>query len=359
MMIYELYASVDELLAPETVTELIGEPVRYVRCLPMEGGFSGSALLRIEANCDMGTKHLVLKRMSFQRDWLMIASHDQHCRSATLWQTGLLDRLQPTINHATLACARDGRGWAMLMEDVSGTLLPEQPYTSEQVYLLLDALATLHATFWDAAELADPNLNLCTSKQILQVFTPATGRRFADISNPIPPILVDGWSLLQELLEPDVVDVLDRLYADPQPLCDALARYPMTLVHGDYRGPNLGIAWQPVPQAIVFDWQLAGYSAATIDLAWFFAKHNVLHSSMSFNTATEYYRQRLAEQLGTRFDDAWWQPYLALGQLAHIVRRACFRGWFAVHHPDEALRAVERKKLKSYEEQVRAAVKWL
>ncbi|MCB0082275.1 MAG: phosphotransferase [Caldilineaceae bacterium] len=357
-MVHQLYDSVDELLTPETLTALTGRKIKYVRCLPMEGGFSGNSLLRIEADSAQGVSRFVLKRMAFQRDWLMLASNDKLCRSITLWHSGLLDRLPPTLSHTIVACAHDDGDWAMLMDDVSPTLLPNRPYTTAEVYLLLDALATIHATFWAAEELTDPALGLCTHRQVLEVFTQATGRRFATLC-PVSDALEQGWSLLQELMAPDVIDVLDKLYADPQPLCDALARYPTALIHGDYRGPNLGINWSSPAQVVLFDWQLAAHSAATIDLAWFFAGHNVFLAPVALEALTDYYRHRLREKLGARFDDAWWQPLLSLGQLTNVLRRACLKAWAANNHADPVYRATERKLLEIYSDQVRAAVQWL
>lgn len=358
-MLHHLYASVDELLAPETLTTLTRERVKYVHCLPMEGGFSGSALLTIEANTEQGSKRLILKRMSRQQDWIMDATNDQRCRSVTLWQRGLLDRLHPTAVHATLACARDGDGWAMLMDDISIALMTDEPYTVDQVYCLLNALATVHATFWEAAELTEAKLGLCTSTDLIQIFSPATGRRFAHVPSPIPQRLVEGWSALQRLVPPDVTEVLNDLYTDPQPLCAALARYPATLVHGDYRAQNLGIAWQAAPQAVIIDWQLAGYSAATIDLAWFLATPNVLLAPVTAAVATAYYRQRLAEQLGTRFDESCWLPMVALGQLVNVLRSACPKAASVVKSTDELFQATQRRALETYSEQVRAALPWL
>lgn len=358
-MSHELYASVDELLAPETLSALTGERVQYVRCLPMEGGFSGSVLLTIEANTEQGVKRLILKRMSRQQDWIMDATNDHRCRSVTLWESGLLDWLHPTIVHATLACSYDGDGWAMLMDDVSTTLMTSEPYTVAQVYCLLNALATVHATFWEAVDLTEPNLGLCTSMDLIQIFSPATGRRFANVPSPIPQRLVEGWSALQRMVAPDVTEALNNLYTDPQPLCAALARYPATLVHGDYRGPNLGIAWQATPQAVIIDWQLAGYNAATIDLAWFLSTPPVLESPVAITVATEYYRQRLAEQLGTRFDESCWQPLLALGQFVNVLRSACPKAGSVVKSTDERFQATQRRALEIYSEQVRAALRWL
>ena len=358
-MAYKLFDSVDELLAPETLTALTGERVKYVRCLPMEGGFSGSALLAVEANGDKRISRFVLKRMSLQSDWIMDATNDHHCRSVTLWQNRLLDQLQPTINHTILACAHDGDGWAMLMTDISTTLMTNEPYTVDQVYGLLKALATVHATFWEATELTEPNLGLCTSTDLIQIFSPATGRRFANVPSPIPQRLVKGWSALQRMVASDVTDALNNLYTDPQPLCAALARYPATLVHGDYRGSNLGIVWEAAPQVVIIDWQLAGYSAATIDLAWFLSTPTVLESPVATDIATEYYRQQLAEQLGTRFDESQWEPLLALGQFVNVLRSACPKAGSIVNSVDETFRATQQRALAMYSEQVRAALRWL
>ena len=53
----EPFASLDELLAPETLSELVGSAIGSVRCLPLAGGHSasGSHLLAIEANGGEGT----------------------------------------------------------------------------------------------------------------------------------------------------------------------------------------------------------------------------------------------------------------------------------------------------------------
>jgi len=359
IMAYELYASVDELLAPETLTVLTGQPVKYVRCLPMEGGFSGSSLLNVEANSDKSAECFVLKRMSPKWDWVMAATNDQQCRSVTLWQTGLLDRLQPTIHHATLACAHDGEGWALLMRNVSANMPVNPALTAAEVQCLLDTLATLHATFWQAPQLADPDVGLCDTTGLLGAFSPPTAHQLPSTTSPLPQMIIEGWGILQGMMAPDVADVLGNLFADPQPLCTTLARYPSTLVHGDYRTPHFAIDWQPGRQVVLLDWQLAGYTAATIDLAWFLSMPDTLRSPVSTDAAIEYYRQRLAERLGARFDESWWQPLLALGKLVNVLRSVCFKAWFIVHPADELHQALERRALATYTEEVRAALQWL
>lgn len=359
MMTHKLYASVDELLAPETLTALTGQLVKDVRCLPMDAGLSGSALFTVEADGDQGNKRLVLKRMLPKSDWVMTATNDQRCRAVALWQARLLDRLHSPILYATFACAYDGDGWAMLMDDVSGTLMTNQPFTADQVYFFLQTLAALHATFWEAAELSAPELGLCTTLDLLQVLSPVTAPRFLNTASPVPQWLIEGWPALQQIVPPDVVAVLSNLYNDPQPLCTALARYPATLVHGDYRYANLGILRQTAPQAVILDWQLAGHSAATVDLAWFLSTPNVLRSPVAKDAAIAYYRQQLVERLGEHFNENCWQPLLALGQLVNVLRSACTKARTVVITTDETMRATQRRALEIYSEQVRAALRWL
>jgi hypothetical protein len=118
-MQHELYSSIDEMLAPACLSELTGTRIRTVRLRPMSDrqGVSGNQLLAIETDNDA---RLILKRMSWERDWVMRASNDQRCRAVTLWQSGVLDQLLPELSHAIITCAQDDDGWALLMHDVTG-----------------------------------------------------------------------------------------------------------------------------------------------------------------------------------------------------------------------------------------------
>lgn len=73
----------------------------------------------------------------------------------------------------------------------------------------------------------------------------------------------------------------------------------------------------------------------------------------------DYYRQKLAQRLGKRFDPGQWQPLLALGRLADILRFGAFRAWFVIHPDSEANRVVDQAALKQHNAQVRAALRWL
>jgi hypothetical protein len=324
----------------------------------MEGDFSGSRLEAVETKGDQ-PQRFVLKRMTKRADWLMQATNDDHCRSVALWRYGLLNKLQPAIDHAILACARDGDGWAMLMRDVSPYLMEPGPWSTVDVKFFLDTLATIHATFWQAPDLDNPATGLCDTAGMIQTFSVNSAGRLPSDTNPVPAMIIEGWELLQEWLDPDVADTLVDLLADPEPLVQALACYPATLVHGDYRDANLALQPAPDPRAVVLDWQLAGRSVPTIDLIYFLNKPQVLLSSLTLEMGVDYYRQKLAERLGNRFDPAQWRPMLELGWLVDILRMGAVRAWFAVHPDSEANRVTDQAMLQQHNAQVRAALRWL
>lgn len=122
---------------------------------------------------------------------------------------------------------------------------------------------------------------------------------------------------------------------------------------------NMGIVGQNSPQVVLLDWQLSGYSAATIDLAWLIDKPQLHLSPVTMEAAIAYYRQRLVQQLGSRFDPESWQPLLELGMLADILRMGCFTAYHSLHSADETQRSALQKMIQMYNHQARMASKWL
>jgi hypothetical protein len=92
-MRHDALADLDELLAPETLSRLSGEPVTSVRRGPFAGGHSasGSRFLAVETNDGRGPR-FVVKRTSLEWDWIMRATDDRQGREALAWRSGLLDR---------------------------------------------------------------------------------------------------------------------------------------------------------------------------------------------------------------------------------------------------------------------------
>jgi hypothetical protein len=65
------------------------------------------------------------------------------------------------------------------------------------------------------------------------------------------------------------------------------------------------------------------------------------------------------DQLGQRFDDAWWQPMLELSLLSAVLMIGCFRAWSVARASDEADRAQQLANLRWWAEHARAGAKWL
>ena len=354
-MQHVLYDSVDEMLAPEILSQLIGQRVRSVRCAPFErSGNSGSQLLAVETDDGQGPRY-VLKRVSLERDWIMRVTEDHRCRSVALWQYGLLDQVKHEIEHTIIACARDQAGWAMLMRDVSGTLLQDMRVDQRDCERVLDALAVLHSTFWGASILRDPALGLCDPAQFFRSLSP---ERLCDEreAHAFVSDILEGWELLETMVPADVVDVVRGLHRDPGPLCRALASYPQTLVHGDAHPGGLGLTGEARTKVILLDWQLATVMSPAVDLA-----HYLMHfPTVAKEEAIAYYRHSLAHRLGSRYDASWWHTQLVLGSLAFFVSRGWVMPMFIERwSASEGKRAQQRANLAWFAEQVQAAEKWL
>jgi hypothetical protein len=362
-MRHEPFASFDELLAPETLSELAGCAIACVRCLPFVGGHSasGSRFLAVETNDGQGPR-FVVKVSSPACDWIVRGTADHCGREVLVWTTGLLDRLPPEITHPVIACARDEDGWAILMDDVGDQLLPDplgvSPIDEADHLCILDALAALHADFWERPEIVDPALGYCDPWHRFMVFSPATGEREAAHPNEVIRWIREGWPTFLELIAPDAAELLSQLLADPTPLCAAMARYPQTVVHGDPRPANIGIGLGPRPRVVLLDWHLIGPGLPALDLAWYLSTIGP-RAHVSNDTTIAWYRARLAQRLGSRFEEQWWQPQLELSLLGDALRRGWGTGWRAAHHPNADFRQWLRHSAGWWSERAREGARWL
>lgn len=353
--VYPLHTSLDELLAPESLSKLLSKPVTRVKRSPMDGhsGLAGGLLDYVDT--DAG--RLVLKRMSLEHDWIMLTSQDTQCRAVRLWQYGLLDRLHPHLEHGILACAQEDHAWAMLMDDLTGRFFAwDKPIPTRLIPVFLDRLARLHAIFWNDPGLKDARLGLCDSANLLDQTSPRLAReQVGDQLGVIPGWIAAGWQVMEELLDPDVFLLLTSLSDNPAPLASALDRFPVTLLHGDYRSENLA---HLDPDRLVFiDWQEATYSLMTIDLTWFLTW--VIRNIEAHEQAIRYYRQRLETYLGFPFADADWQAMIELGSLMEALRSTCFLAYWSAHGDIPENRHRDRRTVKLRNQQVHLAMRWL
>ncbi|GAB4279857.1 MAG: hypothetical protein Kow0080_32400 [Candidatus Promineifilaceae bacterium] len=324
-MKYALFPTAEAMLLPEMLSELVGQKITAVSLQPVTTAYgrSGSRILIVNTNQGNGPR-FILKRASLAWDWLMRHTKDTLCRSVTLWQYGIFDQMPIPICPGVIACARDNEGWAILMEDFSDILLPFAPFTQAQNHFFLEAMAALHARFWQDPALKAPTVGLCKLHHLYAMFAPHTARTEIAGENNIPRRVIEGWALAETILPSDVWQILADLLNTPQPLCEALGQFPFTLVHADWRHANQGHDAAMTKLALL-DWQLATAAPPIVDLARYLITNSPLLPTTK-EDAVEFYRQQLANRLGTHFANEWWQPQLALGLLGSFLQD----GWAVV-----------------------------
>jgi hypothetical protein len=252
------------------------------------------------------------------------------------------------------------------MHDVTDALFPpHDPYIGVSIgeadhACFLDALAALHARFWDEAVGAPAPPGFCSPGDRYHAFSPEMGRREGDGPDPYPRIIREGWSLLPTLIDPVVADLVLALADDPTLLTAAQARYPQTIVHGDPRPPNLGrlATGTSKPPVILLDWHFVGPGVPGVDLTWYLYTTGP-GRRLSHAAVIDCYRERLARYLGSRFDEGWWQSQLELSLLGQMLRCGQDMAWAAVRHESPAVRAWAQEELAWWSEQALAGARYL
>jgi len=360
---HAIHRSIEAMIHPETLSVALGQSVNSARLAPFTiAGWSatGSDFLGVHVNQEQQPS-LVVKRMSMEWDWLMHTTGDIHARSVMAWAHGLLDQMPSEIDTTVIACAYDGAGQAILMYNVTEALLSGDDRLSEsQNEIVLNAMASLHATFWEDAVLRNPALGLCSLADFITHTAPDKCERLLGIlpDTEVVNIMLGGWRLLPAFVDRDVANLLTSLARDPSILVAALDAYPRTLVHGDLRVANIGVPADQPQRAIFLDLARLSPAPPAIDLAYYLVTSN---SSLpvSPEKTMEIYEERLAQRLGSRFDESWWQPQLELCLLASFLPISCFKAWFAAQLQDASERAEAQASFDWWSEHVRRAAKRL
>jgi hypothetical protein len=339
--------SVEEMLAPSSLSRLLGTPIASVRVTPLQSnGFSANELFQVQA----GDRRLVLKRLRSD-DWLTRASRDDRCRPIAVWRTGLLDRLEPDLLHGVVAASRDGAHNALLMRDCTAGLHPGGAATDRRVDRILEALAVMHARFWGDDAIDDPGYELADVETLLTMSWPQSWPLME--SNPEGLELVQkGWQALLDLVEPDIRVTIEQVMAHPGPLVDALTAEPATLLHGDYRLDNVAV--MPDESVIAFDWQFAGHGPGVLDLAWLVMSGGVFELR---GWAFDRYRDYLSDALGGALDVPRWERALAIAKFAEVLRKGNWHALFAVGGDEWA--AYNRGYIAEYNRVVRQGAELL
>jgi len=300
-------ASVDELVAGATERGPLGGT----------DGKSGSLLERVVIDGE----RFVLKHLHPDADWTMRGFGDLGCRPVEVWTSGLLDAVPPTIDHAVVGAAaglgRNRWGGALLLRDVSEHLVPEgdTPLSLADHRQLLDHLADLSAAFWGAEGIPE----LLSLESRWSAFNPGwlAAEEARGWPDAVPRIAVDGWARFAERAPADVVDLVEGLRHDLDPLVRAVRQTPLTFLHGDWKLGNLGVA---PGRTVLLDWTYPGIGPVAYDLAWYLSlnRSRLPESKEASIDALRASLERRSISTG-----GWWDQQVDLCLLGALVQH----GW--------------------------------
>ncbi len=273
-------------------------------------GYSGANLARIEQN---GQRYVV-KRTRQADDWIMRHTGDADCREAQFAASPLPAQLPPGTRSPTLGAARDGDGWAILMQDISPLLLPEggvvPPAAVERV---LQAMAQMHAAFWEGDD-GGLGTTLCRADARLALLSPSGSALL--VKEGVDFGFLRGWRFFETQAPDAAVRLTRALFADMTPLTRVLGTLPQTLIHGDLKFANIGLDDETV---WLIDWAVVARSAVAMELAWFLAV-NSSRLPWPFDETIGPYAEALRSALGPeRFAEAQWPRQRAVIGVAGLL----------------------------------------
>jgi hypothetical protein len=299
-------------------------------------GWSGNALERLVLT---DGNVLIAKRIVPGADWIGRASADPG-REGLLFTTGVLDRLPPAIDHAMVAAARDGDAWWLVMRDVSDELLDDDSIMSREANRrLLAAVNDMWEAFWgERVEFLAPQAVR------LQMTAPSLGGRERDGVDLLPKQFEVMWEAFAQAVDPDVAGVVLALVEDPAPLAAALDARGTTLVHGDIRDEQIGLAGR---RLVLLDWGLATQGHPVVDYAWY-----LMHCAWRIDATHDQLWEDFRAARGERDDPL----AVDLGTIAGLMMYGWILGHSAVIHPDPAERMWARAELQWWVPRARRAL---
>ena len=258
-----------------------------------------------------------LKTSSYRTDWLMRMIGDHDYRNYLVWQSGLMDQVPPSIDHAVVGMALEHHGddalLGILMRDVSDALVPEgdEPISMEQHLRFIDHLAAL----WAGDAGWRDTLGLTTLTDRLRFFAPETLER-EQTYGPVPELVqvaAHGWQQLAERA-PDAYATIRHMHTRPGRVVSAISDTPTTFLQGDWKMGNLGS--HPDGRTVLLDWAYPGAGPACWDLAWFLALNRARLPMSKEDTINEFRGALNRRGITT---DGWFDRQLHLCLLGMVV----------------------------------------
>jgi hypothetical protein len=234
-------------------------------------GWSGAELTLIAR----GPDRFVVKRDSVARDWIARATRDGPLlREAWFAAAGL--PLPAPWSAPYLGVGRDGDEFLLVMPDLGSTLITwEQPLDEGLLVRVLEAIGRLHAARWPDHVLDTAHGAWCPLRERLLLLSRPSGQRYLGWGGRAAVAgerFVAGWDAFERLAPRDARDLVRDLSSDVAPLVAALDQEPATVLHGDLKLANLGIAADGSLPAV--DWQMVMVGPVALELGWFLVSNS-------------------------------------------------------------------------------------
>lgn len=272
-------------------------------------GFSGARITSIQ----QGDERYILKRLRREDDWIMRATDDVDGREAQFAASPIVARLPASISIPSLGAARDGDGWAVLMRDISAALLPDDlVLTDDELDIVLSRLAEMHAAFWDDP-MDDAGVAWCGARERLSILTPAVGSVLVTEGRDFG--IERGWQVFDCLAAHRAVRLVRALQDDLSPLLAIIDAMPETLLHGDVKFSNIGLANDTLH---LFDWAVVMHGPIALEIGWI-PGVNARRVRDPF-AVIDRYGEHLERALGgARLGRAEWAKQCAVAHIALVL----------------------------------------
>jgi hypothetical protein len=298
-------------------------------------GWSGASLTRLRRG---GGDRFILKRDSLSRDWIARSTGDGPVLREAWFaaRAPMFDQFfSEAIRASYLGVGRDGDTFGLLMPDLTGVLFDwDKPISIDDLDRVLAGLAALHAFPWATDGIFDEGLGdhdlpnggpWCPLLERVTLICRQSLERAGPARDAVADRLLPGWDAFDHLASPQARDLVFMLGQDPQPLVDALSVQPRTLIHGDLKLANVGIAADGVVEAV--DWQMVSIAPIAIEIGWF-----LVSNVASLPTAPDDVINRYRAHLGKGYldpDDRWLEgnTFGDDGVDAAILVGLLLRGW--------------------------------
>ncbi len=298
----DLHADVATMLAAHTIT---APEIPFTH-----DGYSGATMTRIT----QGDHRYIVKRVSRSIDWIIQMTSDHALREAQIGASDVLDRLKPGVRSPSIAAARDGDGFALLMHDLTPCLLPRDGrLPQETLDLILRRVAEMHACFWGASPPQD--IGWCGRRERLLMLSEPAAERLRDAGFMLSGGFAAGWQQFHRAAPRGVSDLVRSLHTDPGPLIAVCESLPQTLLHGDVKIANIASDGDTV---WLFDWALAGFGPVCTDLGWFLGVYSS-RLPWTLDDTMSRYGEHLRGALAGRFIDGEWKRQQAAAYVCGLI----------------------------------------